>query len=121
MKRVVSDVQASSLLIGMIGVGFAVLAFTDSWWPACYGAVGLPLAIWCFLRGRLYDGILTALLFSAGWATASWSTGWAIGVPVLISVAALYTLVRETYRLDPESIGEREDEVESEIEEGRDR
>jgi hypothetical protein len=105
--------------MALILAGIATLAFTDSWWPALYGVVGIPLAIWCFLRGRLYDALLVAVLFTLGWATADWDTGYAWAAPVLISVAAIYTLVRESMGLDPEGPTEQEEEIESEIDEDR--
>ncbi len=118
MKRIMSDSKASGLFIALVLAGIATLAFTESWWPALYGVLGIPLSIWCFLRGRIYDAVLIAVLFTLGWATADWSSEYEFVAPVLISVAAIYTLVRETLSLDPEGFDEREDELESEIDEG---
>jgi hypothetical protein len=118
LHRLMSDQKASALLMALSLVGMAVLGFTGNWWPALYGVIGLPVAVWCFVRGRWYDAMLIAILSSVGWATAEWVEGRSMAVPVLISVAALYTLFRELLGLDPEGLEDLEEEVESEIQEG---
>ncbi|MFZ4099012.1 MAG: hypothetical protein ACOYKZ_01620 [Chlamydiia bacterium] len=117
--RLMSDQRAGGLLITMILVGVLIVGLSGNWWPEIYIVLGIPLATWCLVRGRPYDAGVFAVIFGLGWVTGTWVTPYAFIFPTLIAIAALFTLCRDVFRLDPEEAEEREEELESEIQEER--
>ena len=120
MKRMMSDQRAAGLLISMTLAGVLVVGLMGSWWPGIYLALGIPLAIRSFVRGKAYDGVVFLVIFGLGWITATWVENYGFIFPTVLSIAAIYTLCRDVFGLDPEEADERKEELEVEIQEERD-
>jgi len=114
-QRKLSNRRARAFGTSIFLVGLAVLSFTDQWWPNIMLVIGLSLCIKQFLQKRLYDGILSIIIFGGVFVIYEFQFSLKILLPILFLSAALFLLVREFSQRNTES--EEEEDINIEIEE----
>lgn len=117
MHPITSRKKAQALSTALFLIGLASLIFTDAWWPGIMIVIGLPLALRQYLLGRSYDMIVTLVVFLGTFITVQFDISWRIFLPILFTLGALYILFREFFGPDETTEGEREEELNHEIEE----
>ena len=119
-QKIMSRKKAHALSFALFLIGLAILTFTKSWWPSIMLVVGLPLALRQYLLGRMYDMIITLVVFIGVYITVQFQIKWDILLPVLFTIGGIYIFFREFF--GPKKISEREKEEEKnkEIEEKED-
>lgn len=98
-------------------LGLGVLLFTEDWWPGIMLVVGLPLAIRQYLLGRRYDTMITLLVFVGTFITVEFDISWRIFLPILFTLGAMYILFREWMESKGETVEEKDEDAQQEIEE----
>lgn len=76
-------------------LALVIVTITGAWWPGIMLAVGLPLAIWQYLQGRIFDVIITLFVFLGGWFTVQFNIKWKYFLPVLFALGGMYIFFRE--------------------------
>jgi len=89
------------------------------WWPAIMLVVGLPLALRQYLLGRNYDMTITLLIFVGTFITVEFDISWRIFLPSLLTIGAIYILIREWTDSNEETEEEKEENSQHEIEEDK--
>lgn len=116
-KGKLSNRRARSFGTSIFLIGLAVLSFTDQWWPNIMLVIGLSLCIKQFLQKRIYDGILSIIIFGGVFVIYEFQFSMKILLPILFVSAALFLLVRELLQKNTES--ELEEDINIEIEEDK--
>ena len=116
---ITSKKKAQALSTALFFIGLATLIFVDSWWPGIMLIVGLPLALRQYLLGRLYDTLMTLLVFIGTFVTVQFDISWKIFLPILFTLGALYILFREFFGPDDTTEEEKEELLNHEIEEDK--
>lgn len=98
-------------------LGLAVLIFTEQWWPGIMLAVGLPLALRQYLMGRTYDMGISLLVFVGTYVTVAFDISWRVFLPSLLTLGAIYILIREWTESNSETEEEKDEDIQHEIEE----
>ncbi len=98
-------------------VGLAALSYSRMWWPGILLAVGIPLALKQYLRGRNYDFGITLFVFIGGFVTVAFDVQWEIVLPVLFIIGGIYILCRDFLEGPLSSEPEIEEDMNEEIEE----
>src|SRR5690348_8253816 len=89
-------------------LGLAILIYTDAWWPGIMLVIGFPLAVRQYLLGRVYDMMLSLIVFGGTFVTVQYDISWRIFLPILFTLGAIYILCREL--LESSTHPEAEDE-----------
>ena len=63
MHLKVSKRRASAISSALMLILLAINSFTGYWWPYIYITIGAPLAFRQFLAGRIYDSVLSLMIF----------------------------------------------------------
>lgn len=92
-----STKKAHALSFALFLIGLAILTLTKVWWPAIMLVIGLPLALRQRLLGRIYDTIVTLVVFVGIFITIQFKVKWDVLVPVLFTVGGLYIFFREFF------------------------
>ncbi|HRW58478.1 MAG TPA: hypothetical protein P5048_02530 [Chlamydiales bacterium] len=111
-------VQAVSSIIFLIGL--AVLAFYNSWWPGIMLVLGLSIAARQILKGKIYDTILTLIIFVGAFIIFLKGYEQRFLLPVLFTLGALHIFIREFLAFQDKTEIEKEEEIEADIEEEED-
>ncbi len=116
-----SKKRAKLLSTVLFLIGLTILIFTEAWWPGIMLAVGFPLALRQFLMGRSYDMAVSLLVFVGTYVTVAFDISWRIFLPALLTLGAFYILVREWSESNSETEEEKDEDVQHEIEEEKDK
>lgn len=105
----VSYQRAKAISTALLLFGLAILLYLKNyWWPGLLPVIGFSLAARHFLLGRMYDMVLTLIIFVGGFIAAECDIRWDLLAPALLTIAGIYLLAREF--LDPNITSESEDE-----------
>lgn len=117
MHQLTSKRRAKSLSFALFLIGLAIVSYLNSWWPGIMLVIGIPLALRQFLRGHLYDTMVSLFIFIGIFVVVQFNFSWEFLLPVLLIVGAIYVLFREYFdsRTTPED--EEEVDLNEEIEE----
>lgn len=116
----VSQRRAKAIASSLFLVGLAIVSFTESWWPGMMIVIGVPLALRQFLLGRIYDAILSLVIFGGVFFVSGFNVSWEVLLPVLFIIGALYLLIREFCDPNPTNEAEDEESLNHEITEDQD-
>lgn len=116
---ITSKKRAQALSTVLFLIGLAVLIFTEQWWPGIMLAVGLPLALRQYLLGRTYDMAISLLVFVGTFITVAFDISWRVFLPTLLTLGAIYILIREWTESSGETEEEKEENIQHEIEEDK--
>ena len=111
----VSLKRAKNLSFACFLLGFAIVFYTNTFWPGMTLVIGIPLALRQYLLGRMYDAILSLATFSGVFFASGYDLPWDILLPVLFTLAALYLVIREFLNPYPLSEPEEEESLSHEI------
>ncbi len=117
MTHIVSKKRAKALSVACFLVGLAIISYLKAWWPGIMLVVGLPLALRQYLLGRHYDMYISLFVFIGVFITVQFDIAWEILLPVLFALGGIYVLFREFLESKEESLEEKEDDINHEIEE----
>lgn len=104
--------KVAALIIFLLGL--AIVTYTQAWWPGIMVVVGLPLAVWQYLQGRLYDMAITLFVFIGAFATVQFDIQWEILLPVLFTIGGIYIFFREwieSRTASDQELEEKKDEI----------
>lgn len=116
-KPYLSEPRTRAISLAIMFLGFAVLSYTNTWWPWLMAVVGLSVVVKQLLRGKVYDAVLALFIFGGIVLTTGLNIGSRYFLPVFLIIASIYILVRAFFQSDIETEVEREEEQNKEIEE----
>ena len=119
-RLLISKKRSKAITSALFLIGFAVLIFSDHYWPGIMVVIGLPLALKQFFDGRFQDMVLTLCVFIGFFIVAQFNISWKILIPIFFIMAAVYILCREWIEEKLMSENEREEDLNKEIEEDSD-
>lgn len=117
--QITSRKRAQAYASALFLIGLAILALTEAWWPGIMLVVGLPLALRQYLLGRMYDTMISLLVFVGAFVTVQFDISWRILLPILFTLGAIYIIVREYLEARTESEEELDEDTNREIEENK--
>lgn len=103
-KPVTTVKRAKAFALALFLIGLAVIIYLQAWWPGILLAVGLPLALKQYLRGRTYDAGLSLFIFGVGFISVQFDISWQILLPVLFVIGAIYIFCRELMESSDEEL-----------------
>jgi hypothetical protein len=112
-----SKKRSQTISAALFCFGLAVLAYLDAWWPGILLAVGIPLAIRQGCQNRLYDALVSILVFGGVFATVQFDVGWKVLLPVLLTIAGIHILFRDYLQESSPPVDEEEEDLNVEMEE----
>ncbi|MCB1149263.1 MAG: hypothetical protein KDK48_03785 [Chlamydiia bacterium] len=84
--------------------------YTNYWWPGILLALAVTFGVRDALRGRMYDFVITVVIFLGLFLFFFFNARWSFAVPVLFTLAGIAIIVREIYfKKDRSLIDETED------------
>lgn len=102
-------------------VGSFIICYYLRWlWPGIILVIGGTMLLRQCLRGRYYDGVITTVTFALLFVLYSWMPAWAVFLPTLLSVAAIYLIYREVFVRKPRVGSDVTEYVERELEDEQD-
>ena len=113
-KPFVSLPKATQISTGLLLLGLAIIAYFDAWWPQIMLVIGVSLAVRQILVKKIYDGILSLVIFGGIFATLFYHLPY---LPVIFVIAGLYLLFKAASSRGPETEEEEEEETAKEMEE----
>ena len=116
-KQQMSKKKSLSLTFALFLIGLAILTYTQTWWPAIMLVIGLPLALRQYLIGRIYDMIITLVVFLGVFITIQFNIKWDILLPVLFTIGGIYIFFKEFFGPNKTTEIEEEKDVAEEIKE----
>ena|SRR3990167_2821890 len=116
----VSQKRADAISASLFLIGLAIVFLTNSFWPGMMLVIGIPLALKQFLLGRVYDSLLSLVVFVGIFCVSGFSIPWDVLLPVIFIVAALYIILREFCNPYPTTEAEDEESLNHEITEDED-
>lgn len=119
-KQLTSRRRAEAISTSIFFLGMAVIAFRHSWWPSLSLVIGISLATRQFLLGRIYDMIVSLVIFIGIFVLSTYDIPWDILLPTIFVIAAIYTLTREIFTRNTPSEIEVEEDLNHELEEEED-
>jgi hypothetical protein len=116
-KPILTEPRTKAVGLAVLLVGIAILAYTNWWWPGIVAVIGMSTIVKQLLRKKVYEAILSILIFGGISFTAIYKIGDKYFVPVILMIAALYVLFRAFFLSDQEDEIDREEEQNKELEE----
>jgi phosphotransferase system glucose/maltose/N-acetylglucosamine-specific IIC component len=116
-KPIVSKKRANALSYAILLFMLALISFRGSWWPDICIAIGTSLAFRNFLRHQYKDMVANIIIFGGLYAYVAFGLSWAIVLPVMLILGAIYVLFKEFLIAEEETEVEHEEEINQEIEE----
>lgn len=107
---IVSQRRATATFNGILLIGLGILFWTNWWWPGVMLLLGVALGVRQALRGRIYDAVLSLIIFGGLFVGALVDWKFSFLFPVLFVTAGIYLLVTEWW-MKHDRVGE--DEVEN--------
>lgn len=117
MSQAVSKRRAKALTAALFLVGLAIISYLQAWWPGIMLVVGLPLALRQYMLGRHYDMGISLFVFVGVFVTVQFNISWEVLLPVLFAIGGIYVLFREYLESCDETLEEKEEDINKEIEE----
>lgn len=92
---IVSRRKANVTFNGVFLIGLGLLFFTETWWPGILLVIGFALATRQYLRGRVYDVVLTTIIFGGLFigSLLDWNSYFLVSV--MFTLAGIYLLFSE--------------------------
>lgn len=94
-KPLIMRKRAKVVALIIFILALVVVTYMKAWWPGIMLVVGLPLAVWQYLQGRLYDMGITLFVFVGAFATVQFDIQWEILLPILFTIGGIYIFFRE--------------------------
>ena len=117
MSQIASKRRAKAISMALFFVGLAILSYLNAWWPGIMLVIGLPLALRQYMLDRHYDMGISLFVFVGVFITVQFNISWEILLPVLFAIGGIYVLFREYLESRAETLEEKEDDINKEIEE----
>jgi len=114
---IMSKRKAQSLSFALFLIGLAIITYLKYWWPGIMLAIGIPLALKQYLQGKIFDVIVSLIVFIGVFITVQFNIKWEIVLPVLFTLGGIYVFFKEFF--GPKDIEEEdiEEDKNKEIEE----
>ena len=117
-RQILSRKKAHALAFVVFLIGLAIISLTKTWWPAIMLVIGLPIALRQYLVGRVYDMIITLVVFIGVFITVQFKIKWDLLLPILFTIGGIYIFFREFFGpKEPPTETEKEENLNREIEE----
>jgi hypothetical protein len=120
MKALITRNKSDGIFLAIIIAGLAGLLSTGYWWPEIVLPFGLGLAAKQFLRGRKFDVNVTLIVFAGIYLTSKFTIKWETLMPILLGTGGCFLIFREYFFLRESTEVKEEEELNLEIEEGKD-
>jgi len=111
--------KANGVGMGILLVGLGILMYLNTWWPEIMLVIGVSLSVKQYLRGRLYDIIVTIFVCGGTYVYYKTPVPWDILMPILFVVGGIYVISREIFFPTWREGEEEVEDVRLEIENGR--
>jgi predicted membrane protein len=121
MRQITSKKRAKTISVALFLIGLAIVSYLGAWWPGIMLAIGIPLALRQYLLGRRYDMMVSLFVFIGVFVTVQFNISWEVLLPVLFALGGVYLLFREYLESKEETLEEKEDDINQEIEEDQHR
>jgi predicted membrane protein len=99
-KPIMSPKKAQALSLALFLVGLAILTYINSWWPAITLVVGLPIALRQYLVGKIFDMIISLIVFLGIFITVQFHVKWDILLPLFFAIGGVYIFSKEFFKKD---------------------
>ena len=116
-KPVMSKKKAHVLSVVLFLIGLGILTYVKIWWPPIMLVIGLPMALRQYLVGRIYDMVITLIVFLGVYITVQFQIKWDLLLPILFTVGGIYIFFREFFEPKVSTEPEKEEDLNKEIEE----
>lgn len=116
-KPYLSESKTRAISLSIMLLGFAVLSFTDTWWPWLMAVIGLSVVVKQVLRAKFYEAFISAIVFGGVVVTTGLNIAGRYFLPVILMVGSIYILTRAFFQSDIETEDELEAEQNKELEE----
>ncbi len=117
MSQIASKRRAKTLSVALFLVGLAIISYLQAWWPGIMLVVGIPLALRQYMMDRHYDMGISLFVFVGVFVTVQFDISWEVLLPVLFAIGGIYVLFREYLESREETLEEKEEDINKEIEE----
>ncbi len=87
--------KARGISVGIFLVGLGLILYYGTVWPDILMVIGLSLGVKQYIRGRIYDVIVTATIFGGIYSYYKLNLNWDFVLPVLLVVGGIYLIARE--------------------------
>lgn len=87
--------KARGISVGIFLVGLGLILYYGTVWPDILMVIGLSLGVKQYIRGRIYDVIVTAAIFGGIYSYYKLNLNWDFVLPVLLVVGGIYLIARE--------------------------
>ncbi len=117
-KPLASRKRALIFSLLLFAIGVLITVFYAEWWPGIILVVGIPLGFYQYLQRRLYDTIVTLLVFVGAFVSVKFQALWQVFLTVIFTIGGIYIFFREMMEMRPKVEEEEEEDLNEEIEEG---
>ncbi len=107
--------RANTIAAGVFLICLGFLFYTNWWWPGILLAIAVSTSIKDYLRGRIYDMVLSIAIFGGLFAFFYFNADMTVAVPVLLTLAGIFLIVRELYFRKPRTSEDRTEDVSQQI------
>jgi len=118
---ILSKRKSNSLSFVLFLAALALITYFKYWWPGIMLTIGIPLALKQYLLGKIFDMIVSLIVFLGVFITVQFSIQWEYVLPILFTLGGFYVFFREFFgpkEIEEEDIEEdRNKEIEEEEEE----
>ena len=122
VKNVMSKRKADAISNGVFLVSLGILLYSNAWWPP-----GILLGLWAtlatrqYLTGRFYDLIVTSVILIGLFIVSLLRLDWTIIIPILLVLGGIHIIFREYCVAKGIEEEDTIEELEKEIEDGKDK
>lgn len=109
--------KADTISNGVFLIGLGLLFYTNFWWPGILLVLWVTLFIRQYLTGRIYDAVITTVIFFGLFILSFFQFDWSILLPVLFILAGIHLIFREYCVAEGYEDEDMVEESEKEIEE----
>ena len=95
--------RANSISTGIFLISLGILFYTNYWWPGILLALAVTVGVKEYLRGRIYDLVLSVVILGGLFVFFYFSPNWSVAVPVLFTIAGIWIIFREYFVRKPRS------------------
>ncbi len=116
-KPISTHRHANSISAGVFLISLGILFYMNAWWPGILLALLVSIGIKDYLRGRLYDLVLTTIVLGGLFVFFYFNAEWSVTVPVLFTIAGIWIIFRELFVRKPRMGEEEVEDVSHEVSE----
>ncbi len=109
--------KSNNFSVGVFFIGIGILAYTNFWWPGILLVLAVALAIRQGMRGRIYDSVISFIIFAGLFVYEYIDAQSRYFLPVLFVTAGIYLIFREYICPRRCTEIEREEDLQHEMEE----